>query len=101
MIQEYNNGLSTLIVDNNPVILDFYAEWCGPCKMLSKNLEKFSKNYPNILICKINVEEHPELTEQYQVQNLPTIICVNIEGEVWRNIGLMTVQALEEKFRDA
>ncbi len=55
------------------VLVDFYAIWCGPCKVLSKMLEEFQKEYPHLLIVKVNVDNAPELSEKYDISSLPTI----------------------------
>lgn len=92
MIKEYDiNDLSS------NYIIDFWAPWCGPCRMTSKNLEEFSAEHPEIEIYKVNVDELPEVVEQYQVNSLPTILYVNENEVFWRHIGLMTKKQLEEK----
>jgi thioredoxin 1 len=77
-------------------ILKFYAEWCNPCKVLSKNIEEFKKSHPEIEIVSINVEEDESLSEKYGIRNVPVLIKLVDGAEVSRNVGLLTVQGLEK-----
>ena len=60
---------------DKPVIVDFYADWCGPCKMIAPVVEKLSEEFENeIIFCKVNVDESPEVAERFLIQNIPTFI---------------------------
>ena len=78
-------------------ILDFWAEWCGPCKMTSKYIDEFIDEHPEFDIYKVNVDELPEVAEQYSVISLPSILFIDNGEIVDRHIGLMTKKQLEEK----
>ena len=83
---------------DNLTILDFCAEWYGPCRVTSNNLAKFSDAHPEIPIIKVDVEQYYDVAEQYQIQNIPTIIGLENGEEIWRIVGLTTVKNLEEKY---
>lgn len=98
MITEYNSE-NPIVIGDKPVLLDFYATWCNPCKLTEKYLKSFSENYPDIVIYKINVEENDDITKKYGITSLPTLIYENPEGISWRHVGLMTSKMLEEKLK--
>lgn len=77
-------------------ILKFYADWCGPCKQLEKNIGKFKESHPEINVISINVDENDELVEKYSIRNVPVLIKLVDDVEVSRNAGLLTIQGLEK-----
>lgn len=96
MIIEHNSE-NPVVIGEKPVLLYFYATWCGPCKMTGDYLEEFSNKHPEVTIYKINVDENEDITDTFHVQSLPTLIYTNLNGDIWRHNGLMTVKMLEEK----
>ena len=71
-----------------PVLLDFWAGWCTPCRMLAPILEEVSAAKPDLLIGKINVEEEPELVERFQILSIPTLILFQNGRTVKRISGV-------------
>lgn len=71
-----------------PVLLDFWAGWCTPCRMLAPILEEVSAAKPDLLIGKINVEEEPELAERFQILSIPTLILFQNGRTVKRISGV-------------
>lgn len=69
-------------------VIDFYADWCGPCKVLSPIVEKLKENNPDITIEKINVDENRELAQEFSVRNIPTVIFLKGDEVVAREIGV-------------
>ena len=70
------------------VLLDFYADWCGPCKMLAPVLEELEGQLPDVKIGKINVDEESGLASQFGVMSIPTLVVVENGEEVTRSVGL-------------
>ena len=64
-----------------PVLLDFFASWCGPCRMLSPIVEKIGEEHPEYKVCKVNVDEEPELAERFEVMSIPSLFVIK-NGEV-------------------
>ena len=85
-----NKGLS---------IVDFWAPWCGPCRMFSPVFEKVSKDTDNIKFYKLNVDNNREIAKKCGVMSIPTIILFDKGKEVKRNIGLLNEEELK-KFLD-
>jgi thioredoxin 1 len=70
------------------VLLDFYADWCGPCKMLAPVLEELEGQLPDVKVGKINVDEESGLASQFGVMSIPTLVVVENGEEVTRSVGL-------------
>lgn len=78
------------------VLVDFYANWCGPCKMLTPIIEDFAKNNDDVKVVKINVDEQQDLAMEYQVMSIPTLIVMEKGKELNRSIGLIDKTQIEE-----
>ena len=82
-----------------PVVLDFWATWCGPCQMQTPELEKFAEAHEGeIKTAKVNVDEQPELAAQFGVQSIPTLILVKDGEEAKRVVGLQSADQLAAQF---
>ena len=77
-----------------PVLIDFYADWCGPCKMMSPVVEEVSDEMPDVKVCKINIDEEMDLAQRFGVMSIPTFISLN-GGEIrGKQIGAVPKSAL-------
>ena len=84
-------------VENSPLsVVDFWATWCGPCRMLAPVIEKLGEEYgEKVLIAKVDVDAEPELARRFGIMSIPTVVFLKNGREVDRKIGLMPEAALE------
>lgn len=75
------NFREEVIKSEKPVLLDFWAPWCGPCRMLSPVLDEIASQRPDVKVCKINVDEEHDLASAYKVFSIPTLMMVH-QGKV-------------------
>lgn len=75
------NNFDSVKSSDKPVLLDFYADWCGPCRMVSPIVEEIAKENPQYLIGKINVDKEPELAQKFKVLSIPTLAVLR-NGEI-------------------
>ena len=77
----YENFREEVLNSEKPVLLDFWAPWCGPCRMVSPILEEIAQERPDIKVVKVNVDEQPQLAAQFGVMSIPALMVVK-DGKV-------------------
>ena len=92
------NFETEVLQSNIPVLVDFYADWCGPCKMMGPLVEKMAEKYEGkVKIGKLNVDESMAIAQKYGVVSIPTFICFKDGQVVDTFMGAMSVKALDDK----
>ena len=94
MIKELENENFNEEIKNDLVLVDFYATWCGPCKMMHPVIEKIANDYSNLKIIKIDVDKHDDIARQYGVMSIPTLILFKDSEIVEKNIGFTPQEIL-------
>ncbi len=85
-----------IIQSEIPVLIDFYATWCGPCQTLAPILEEFKTDMGDaVKIIKIDVDKNQELAQRFQVRGVPTLVLYKDGRQLWRKSGLMTKRDLK------
>lgn len=86
-----------LITSPIPVLIDFYAEWCGPCKAMKPILEELKRmKGEKIRVAKVDIEKHKELAAYYKIQSIPTLMVFKNGELLWRHSGVMQPKELKE-----
>lgn len=88
--------LQSTLENNEIVIIDFWAEWCGPCKMFGPTFEKISEKYPEIVCAKVNTEEERELAGAFGIQSIPTLAIFRDNIMLFKQPGALPESALED-----
>ena len=88
------NFLSEVIHSDKPVLMDFWASWCGPCRMVGPVVEEISRERSDIKVCKVNVDEQPELAGQFGVMSIPTLVVMKNGKIVNQSIGAKPKNAI-------
>ena len=76
-----NNFEEEVLKSDKPVLIDFWASWCGPCRMVSPIIDEIAEENPQIKVCKVNVDEQNELASAFQVMSIPTLFVMK-DGKV-------------------
>lgn len=81
------------------VLIDFFADWCGPCKMVSPIVDKIAEEYPEYIVGKVNVDDEPDLAESFGVMSIPTLVVLK-EGEVAaKQVGVQPKEKILEMLK--
>jgi thioredoxin 1 len=86
-----------IIKSKNPVLVDFYADWCGPCKTMAPILKELkSVTGEKLTILKVDVDRNQRVSQQYQIQSIPTMILFKNGKILWRKTGVVSIKELKQ-----
>ncbi|MGO2118043.1 MAG: thioredoxin [Fusobacterium sp.] len=94
-----DNYQEEVINSKKPVLIDFWADWCMPCRMLGPVVDEISQETSDIKVCKINIDEEMELAQNFQVMSIPTLVYVKDGKEQKRAVGVRPKEEIKEMIK--
>lgn len=95
-----DSNFSKVVGENSLVLVDFFADWCMPCRMMAPIVEELAKEYAGkVLVGKINVDENPATADQFQVFSIPTLVIMKSGEEVDRIVGFVPKSQIEARLK--
>lgn len=95
------NFASEVLQSEQPVLVDFWASWCGPCQMLAPVLEQLAQEQPELKICKVNVDEEPTLAQKYGVMSIPTLVVIKNGAAAATRVGFQSKEEILDLMKQA
>lgn len=94
IIKITKNNFDEAVENHKLLLVDFWAEWCGPCKYFTKVIEAVAKKYPEFTFGSVNIEEEKELADEFAIQSIPAVMILRNQVVVFAETGALTEKAL-------
>ena len=102
MLQVTDSSFEKEVLDSDkPIVIDFWAEWCGPCRILGPRIEELSKEMTKVKFAKLNVDENQETAAKFEIRSIPTLLIFNKGEIVGSIIGALPKEMLKQKIESA
>ena len=90
------NFEAEVLKSQKTVLIDFWATWCGPCQMLSPVVDEFAEENPDVSVCKVNVDDQPELAMAFGIERIPTLVVMKGGKAVNKSLGVIPKEKIAE-----
>ena len=100
MLHFSKDGFDKALSQGKLMMVDFWADWCGPCRMLGPVIEQLAGQYPDVVVGKVNVDDEQELALRYGVMSIPTVIFFKDGKEIDRKVGVMPPEVFTQVLDD-
>lgn len=95
-----SNFKQEVLLSAKPVLIDFFANWCMPCKMLTPIVNEISSENENLKVCRINVETEPKLAEEFQIMSIPTLVYMKDGAIKDQSVGFRNKEAIQKMLEE-
>lgn len=95
-----SNFEKEVLHSKEPVLLDFFAKWCMPCKMLSPIINEIDGEYKNVKVCRVDIEAEPELAQIFQIMSIPTLVYIKDGAIVDQSVGFSNKEVIQKMLED-
>ncbi len=95
-VEATGDTFSDLIKSSSTVLVDFWAEWCGPCRSFAPTYEEMSEKYPDLVFAKVDTEDQPELAGSFNIRSIPTLMVFRDQIILYSQAGALPPQQLED-----
>lgn len=100
-IEINQSNFEEILAQGKPVVIDFWAEWCGPCRRIAPIVDELSKEFADtVVVCKCDVDNNDEIATKYAIRNIPTIIFIKNGELVDKSVGAATKEQLVAKINN-
>jgi len=100
-VHDFDKNKTWKYMGKTPAIVDFYADWCGPCRSVAPFLEELSKEYgTKIKVYKVNTDDNPRVASAFQITGIPTFLFINSKGEYKKMVGAMQKSGFEQQIKE-